>query len=107
MEFGIEKVAMPIMKSNKKITRRSNLTDNSGNHQNPWKEGTFLALSKIGNGHHQIEMKKKMRNDYLRRTINLLKSKHFTRSLIKVINTCSIPFVKYSKLFLKWTREEL
>ena len=33
--------------------------------------------------------------------------KLFSRKLIKGINTWAVPRVRYSRLFLKWTREEL
>ena len=55
----------------------------------------------------QVEMKYKVRKEYLRRTRKLLETKLSYRNLIKGINTWAIHFVRYSGLFLKWTREEL
>ena len=55
----------------------------------------------------QVEMKDKIRKEYLRRTRKLLETKLSSRNLIKGINTWAVPLVRYSERFLKWTREEL
>ena len=55
----------------------------------------------------QVEMKDKILKEYLRRTRNLLETKHSSRNLIKGINTWAVPLVRYSGRFLKWTRYEL
>ena len=56
----------------------------------------------------QVKMKeKKSKNEYLRKTEKLLETKLYCRNLIKGINTWAVPVVRYSGLFLKWTREEL
>ena len=55
----------------------------------------------------QVEMKEKIKKDYLRRTRKLLETKLNCRNLIKGINTCAVPLVRYSGPFLKWTRDEL
>ena len=55
----------------------------------------------------QVEMKDKIRKEYLRRTRKLLETKHFSRNLIKGINTWAVPLVRYSGPFLKWTIDEL
>ena len=55
----------------------------------------------------QVEMKNKIRKDYLSRTRKLLETKLNSRNLIKWINTWTVPHVRYSGPFLKWTREEL
>ena len=52
----------------------------------------------------QVEMKDKIQKEYLRRTRKLLKIKLSGRNLIKGINTWAVPLVRYSRLFLKWTR---
>ena len=48
-------------------------------------------------------MKEKIKKEYFRRTGKLLETNSYSRNLIKGINT----FVRYSRLFLKWTREKL
>ena len=55
----------------------------------------------------QVEMKDKIQKEYLRRTIKLLETKLSSRTLIKGINTWTVPLVRYSGPFLKWTRNEL
>ena len=55
----------------------------------------------------QVEMKDKIRKEYLRRTRKLLETKLSCRNLIKGINTWALPLVRYSGPFLKWNRDEL
>ena len=55
----------------------------------------------------QVEMKDKIRKEYLRRTRKLLETKFSSRNLIKGINTWAVPLVRYSGPFLKCTRHEL
>ena len=55
----------------------------------------------------QVRMKDTIRKEYLMRTRKLLETKLSRRNLIKGINTWAVPLVRYSGLFLKWTREEL
>ena len=53
----------------------------------------------------QVEMKEKIRKEYLRRTRKLLETNLNSRILIKGINTWTVPLVRYSGPFLKWTRD--
>ena len=55
----------------------------------------------------QVEMKGKIRKEYLRRTRKLLETKLFSRNLIEGINTWALPLVIYLGPFLKWTKDEL
>ena len=55
----------------------------------------------------QVEMKEKIQKEYLRRTWKLLETKLNSRNLIKGINIWTVPLVRYSGPFLKWTRDEL
>ena len=55
----------------------------------------------------QVQMKDTMRKEYLRRTRKVLETKLSSRNLIKGINTWTVPLVRYSGPFLKWTRDEL
>ena len=54
----------------------------------------------------QVEMKDKIRKEYLR-TRKLLETKVSCRNLIEGINTWAVPLIRYSGPFLKWTRDEL
>ena len=55
----------------------------------------------------QVELKAKIKKEYLGRTRKPLKTKLCSRNLIKRINACAVSLVKYSGSFLKWTWEEL
>ena len=55
----------------------------------------------------QVQMKDKIRKEYLRRNRKLLETKLSSRNLIKGINTWAVPLVRYLGPFLKWTRDEL
>ena len=79
IEFDIEKCAMLVMKSG------------------------ILEADTI----KQVEMKVKIQNEYLRRPRKLLETKLSNRNLIKGINAWAVPLVRYSGLFLKWTRDKL
>ena len=54
----------------------------------------------------QVEMKDKIRKEYLRRTRKLLETKLSSWNLIKGINTWAVSLVRYSGPFLKWARDE-
>ena len=41
----------------------------------------------------QVEMKEKIKKEYLRRTRKLLETKLYSRNLIKGINACAFPLV--------------
>ena len=53
----------------------------------------------------QVKMKEKIKKEYLRRIRELLETKLSSRKHIKKINNWVVPLVRYSELFLKWTRE--
>ena len=55
----------------------------------------------------QVEMKEKIQKEYLRRTKKLLRTKLYSRNLIKGVNTWVVPFIRFLGPFLKWIREEL
>ena len=55
----------------------------------------------------QVETKEKITEEFLRQTRKLLKTKLWSRNLIKWINTRAVPLIRYSEPFSKWRREEL
>ena len=55
----------------------------------------------------EVGMKDKIKKEYLRITRKLLEAKLCCWNLIKGINTWAVALVRYSRHFLKWTREEL
>ena len=77
IEFGIEKCAMILMKSGKQ-----HLTDGL-----------------------ELPNQDKIRKEHLRRTRKLLETKLCSKNLIKRIDTLAVSLVRYSRPFLKWTRE--
>ena len=55
----------------------------------------------------QVEMKWKLKKEYLWRTNKLLETKLYCRNLIKRIKIRTVLIVRHSGSFSKWTREEL
>ena len=108
MEFGREKCALLVMKSGK-----THLTDgieqpNQDKIRMLAENETYKYLGILeADTIKQVEMKNKIQKEYLRRTRKLLETKLSRRNLIKGRNTSAVPLVRYSRPFLKWTREEL
>ena len=108
MGFGIEKCAMLVMKSGKRLL--------TGGMELPKKDKIktlaenetykYLGILEVDTI-KQEEMKEKIQKEYLRRTRKLLETKLNSRNLIKGINTWAVHLVRYSGPFLKWTRDEL
>ena len=107
LEFGLEKYAKLIMKGEKHLTDEMELPNQEKirplGEKETYKYLGILETDTI----KQVEMKEKIKKEYLRRTRKLLKTKQYNRNLITGINNWADPLVTYSGLFLKWTREEL
>ena len=108
MEFAIEKYATLVMKSDKwHLTDRMELP----NQEKIWTLGEKETYKYLGileaDTIKQVEMKEKIKKEYLRKIRKLLDTKLCNRNLIKGINTRAVPLVRYSGPFLKWTKEEL
>ena len=94
MEFSIEKWAMLVIKSGKRhMTDGMELPNHEkirtvGENEN-YKYLGILEADTI----KQVEMKDKIRKEYLRRTRKLLETKLSSRNLIKGINTWAVPLV--------------
>ena len=108
MEFGVEKCAMLVMKSGKR-----HLADGielpyqdkirTLEEKETYKYLGILEVDTI----KQTEMKEKNQKEYIRRTKKLFEAKKISsRSLIKGINSWSVPLIRYLGPFLKWTWEE-
>ena len=108
MEFGKEKCAMLVIKRGKR-----HMTDGMElpNHEKIRTFGENETNKYLGileaNTIKQVEMKYKIRKEYLRRTRKPLETKLSSRNFIKGINTWAVPLVRYSEPLLKWTRDEL
>ena len=87
MEFGIEKCAMLVMKSGKRyLTDRIKLPSQNNIRRLGEKE-TYKYLGILeADTIKQVEMKDKIKKEYLRRTRKLLETKLCSRNLIKGIN---------------------
>ena len=103
MEFSIEKCDMLVMKSGKQHLTEWNyqIKIRMLREKETYKYLGILEANSI----KQVEMKEKMKREYLRRTGKLLKTKLSSKNLIKGINTWAVPLVRYSGPFLKWTRK--
>ena len=108
MEFGIEKCAILVMNSGKRdLTDGMELPSQDkirtlGENENNKYLGIFEAdIIK------QVEMNENIKIWYLRKTRKLLETNLSSRNLIKGINTWALLLLRYSRTFVKWTREEL
>ena len=87
MEFGIEKCAMLVMKSGKRHMTDEMELPNRDNIRTLGEEETYRYLGILeADTIKQVEMKDKIRKEYLRRTRKLLKTKLSSRNLIKGIS---------------------
>ena len=108
MEFGIEKCAMLVMKSGKRHMTDGMELPNHDKIRTLGENETYKYLGILeADTIKQVQMKEKIRKEYLRRTRKLLETKLSCRNLIKGINTWAESLVRYSGSFLKWTRDEL
>ena len=101
IEFGIEKCAMLIRKS-----RRWHMMEEPNQEKIRTlreKETNKYLVILEADTIKQVDMKGKMKKEYLRRMRKLLKTKLYSRNLINGINTWAVPIVRYSD---KWTREQ-
>ena len=108
MEFGIEKCAMLVMKSGKRHMTDGMELPNQDKIRTLGENETYEYLGILeADTIKQVQMKDKIQKEYLKRTRKLLEPKPSSRNLIKGINTWAVPLVRYSGLFLKWTKDEL
>ena len=104
MEFVIEKCAMLVMKSGKRHLTDGMELPNQDKIRTLGEKETYKYLGILEpETVKQVEMKEKIKKEYLRRSRKLLETKLSSRNLSKCIHT----FIRYSGPFLKWTREEL
>ena len=108
MEFGIEKFAMLVMKSGKRHMTDGMELPNHDKIRALREEETYKYLGILEvDTIKQVEMKDKIRKEYIRRTRKLLETKLSSRNLIKGINTWDVPLIRYPGPFLNWTWDEL
>ena len=108
MEFGIEKYAMPVMKSAKRHLSGGMELPNQDKMRTLGEKETYKYLDILEpETTKQVELKEKIKKEYLRRTRKLLETKQCCRNLIREINIWAVPHVIYSGPFSKWTRKIL
>ena len=108
MEFGTEKYAMIVMKSGKRFMTDGMELPNQDKIRTLGEKETYRYLGILeADTIKQVEIKYKIQKEYLVKTRKLLETKLSCQNLIKGINTWTVPLVRYSGPFLKWTRDEL
>ena len=108
MEFGIEKCAMLVMKSSKRHRTDGIELPNQNKIRTLGENDAYKYLGMLeADTTKQVQMKDKIKKEYLRRTSKQLETKFSSKNLIKGINTWAVPLVRYSGPFLKWTKDEL
>ena len=108
MEFGIEKCAFLVIKSGKRHRTDGMELSNQDKIRTLAENETYEYLGILESDTiKQVQRKDKIQKEYLRRTRKLLETKLSGRNLIKGINTCAVPLVRYFRPFLKWIRDEL
>ena len=102
IEFDIEKCAMQIMKSKKWHLPDEMELPNQDKIRTLREKKTYKYLGILeANTIKQVEMKEKIKKEYLKRIRKLLETKLDCRNLIKWINTWAVLLVRYSGVFLK------
>ena len=108
MESDTEKCAMLVMKSGERHMTDGMELPNHDKIRTHGEDETYKYLVILeADTIKQVEMKDKIRKEYLRRTRKLLETKLSSRNLIKGINTWAVFLIRYSGPFLKWTRDEI
>ena len=115
MEFGIEKCPMLVMKSAKRHMTDGMKLPNNDKIRTLGQNETYKYLGVLeADTIKQVEMKDKIRKEYLRRTRKLLETKLSSRNLIKGRNTWDVPSLDIRDPFSsgpemnlnKWIKEQ-
>ena len=100
LEFGIEKCAMLVIKSGKRHMTDGMELPNHDKIRTLGENETYKYLGILeADTIKQVEMKDKIRKEYLRRTRKLLETKLSSRNLTKGINTWAVTLARYSGPF--------
>ena len=107
MEFGIEKCALPVMKSGKRHLSDGKELPNQDKIRTLAENKTYKYLGILeADTIKQVEMKDKIQKEYLRITRKLLETKLSSRNLIKGIDTWD-PFSSRPEMNLDKCTKEL
>ena len=101
-EFGMEKCDMLVMENGKRhLTVRMELL-NQNKIRTLGEKETYKYLDMLESDTiKQVNIKDKIKKEYLKRIRKLLEIKLSSRNLIKGINTCAVLLVRYLGTFLK------
>ena len=105
MEFGIKRCAILLLKNKVKESNRKKRNTQASGLLQKRKIANFLGILEVDTIRQR--WKKKTWKEFLGRTRKLLKTMFSSSNLIKWINTWVVSLVRYSGLFLNWTREDL
>lgn len=107
MEFGIDKCAVLVLEKGMEV-RCEGVVLPDGKIMGEVDECGYKYLGVLeGADIMQMEMKQKVRQEYLRRVKLVAKSKLYGGNLIKAINAWAIGGVRYSAGVLDWSDREL
>ena len=107
MEFGMDKCASLVTKGGHRV-KTVGVELPSGEEMKDVDEAGYKYLGVLQNESMMNgAMKKKVREEYLRRVKLLAKSKLYARNVIEGINVWAIGVVRYSAGILDWTKGEL
>ena len=107
MEFGLPKCGVLIMKRGKVIkSERISMLD--GKMIKNIEEGGYKYLGILeADGVKHEEMKDQIKEEYIRRVRNILKSKLNGGNIILAINSRAVSIVRYGAGIISWTKMEL
>ena len=107
MEFGLDKCAVIKMKKGKRESFSGITLPDGGKFEEVEKKGyKYLGILEAHAILHNT-MKKKVTEEYIRRTRKILKSTIDGKKTITAINTWAVPVIRYGAGILDWTQEEL
>ncbi|XP_063599498.1 uncharacterized protein LOC134775819 [Penaeus indicus] len=108
MEFGISKCAALIMKKGKIMQSEGVRIPNQEEIKSLDEGDSYKYLGVLESDDIMSEeMKKNIKNEYLRRIGKILKSKLNGGNIITAINSRAVAVVRYSAGIVKWTKEEM
>ena len=107
MEFGFEKCAMLVIKAGVKV-KSEGIVLPSGDIIKQVEDSGYKYLGILQeNDLKHLEMKQRIKKEYLRRVKLLAKSKLYARNLFPAINAWAVSVVRYSAGVLDWREKEL
>jgi hypothetical protein len=107
MEFGMDKCAVLTMEKGKRV-KREGMALPSGEVMKEVDESGYKYLGVLQTEEvMDKEMKRKIKDEYLRRVRLLARSRLYAGNLVQGINAWAVGVVRYSAGILDWTKEEL